>query len=40
MTRKTIGLTLAILAVPLLQGCFPLAVTGVAGAALMASNGR
>jgi len=40
MMRKMIGLTLVAAAMPLLQGCFPLAVTGVAGAALMASDRR
>ena len=40
MMRKMIGLALVAAAMPLLQGCFPLAVTGVAGAALMASDRR
>jgi osmotically-inducible protein OsmY len=40
MTRKFIGL-MAVLATSLLaQGCFPLAVTGVGAAALMASDRR
>ncbi len=38
--RKLIGLTLVATAMPLLQGCFPLAVTGVGAAALMASDRR
>ena len=38
MTRKLIGLGIA--AAVLLQGCFPLAVTGVGAAALMASDRR
>jgi osmotically-inducible protein OsmY len=40
MTRKLMGLTLAFAAASLLQGCFPLAVTGVGAAALMASDRR
>jgi osmotically-inducible protein OsmY len=40
MTRKLLGLTLLAAVVPLLQGCFPLAVGGVAGAALMANDRR
>jgi len=40
MMRKLIGLTLVAAAVTLLQGCFPLAVTGVGAAALMASDRR
>lgn len=37
MMRKMIGLTIA---AAMLQGCFPLAVTGVGAAALMASDRR
>ena len=40
MMRKLIGLTLAAAAIPLLQGCFPLAVTGVGAAAFVASDRR
>ena len=40
MMRKLIGLTLVAAAVPLLQGCFPLAVTGVGAAAMMVSDRR
>ena len=40
MIRKLVGLTLLVAAAPLLQGCFPLAVTGVGAAALMASDRR
>jgi len=40
MTRKLIGLTLVAAAAPFLQGCFPLAVTGVGAAALVASDRR
>jgi osmotically-inducible protein OsmY len=40
MIRKVIGFTLVATAMPLLQGCFPLAVTGVGAAAVMASDRR
>jgi osmotically-inducible protein OsmY len=40
MTRKFLGVLLVAAAVPALQGCFPLAVTGVGAAALMASDRR
>ena len=40
MMRKMIGLALVAAAMPLLQGCFPLAVTGVAAAGFMASDRR
>ena len=40
MTRKFIGLTAILVAATLLQGCFPLAVTGMGAAALMASDRR
>jgi osmotically-inducible protein OsmY len=41
MTRKLIGWGLAALALPLLQGCFPLAaVTGAGAAVLMADDRR
>ena len=40
MMRKMIGLTVLAAAMPLLQGCFPLAVTGVAAAGFMASDRR
>ena len=40
MMRKLIGLTLVATAMPLLQGCFPLAVTGVAAAGFIASDRR
>ena len=40
MTRKLLGLTIAAAALTALQGCFPLAVTGVGAAALMASDRR
>jgi osmotically-inducible protein OsmY len=40
MMRKMIGLTLAAAALAVLQGCFPLAVTGVGAAALMATDRR
>lgn len=40
MMRKLIGLVLIVAAAPLLQACFPLAVTGVGAAALMASDRR
>jgi osmotically-inducible protein OsmY len=38
--RKLLALTLIAAAVPLLQGCFPLAVTGMGGAAIMANDRR
>jgi osmotically-inducible protein OsmY len=40
MTRKILGLIVLASAVPVLQGCFPLAVTGVGAAAVMASDRR
>jgi osmotically-inducible protein OsmY len=40
MIRKLMSLTLLAAAMPLLQGCFPLAVTGVGAAAVMASDRR
>ena len=40
MMRKLIGLTLVAVAGSLLQGCFPLAVTGMGSAALIASDRR
>jgi osmotically-inducible protein OsmY len=40
MTRKLATITAAALAAALLQGCFPLAVTGVGTAALMATDRR
>ena len=40
MTRKLLGLTILVAALPALQGCFPLAVTGAAGAAIMANDRR
>jgi len=40
MTRKLLGITILAAALPALQGCFPLAVTGVGAAALMASDRR
>ena len=40
MIRKFAGLAVLAAAVPLLQGCFPLAVTGVSAAALMATDRR
>jgi osmotically-inducible protein OsmY len=40
MTRKLIGLLLLAMVVPLLQGCFPLAVAGVGAAGLMVSDRR
>ncbi len=40
MTRKLIGLVVVAAAMPLLQGCFPLAVTGVGAAALVAGDRR
>jgi osmotically-inducible protein OsmY len=40
MTRKLLGITILAAALPALQGCFPLAVSGVAGAAMMANDRR
>jgi osmotically-inducible protein OsmY len=40
MIRKVIGLVLVATAMPLLQGCFPLAVTGAAIGGLVASDRR
>ena len=40
MTRKFLGLIVLACAVPALQGCFPLAVTGVGAAAVMVSDRR
>ncbi len=40
MNRKLLSITTAALAAALLQGCFPLAVTGVGTAALMATDRR
>jgi osmotically-inducible protein OsmY len=40
MTRKILGLIVLASAVPVLQGCFPLAVTGVGAAAVMANDRR
>jgi osmotically-inducible protein OsmY len=40
MTRKILGLIVLASAVPVLQGCFPLAVTGVGAAAVMATDRR
>ena len=40
MIRKVIGLALVATAMPLLQGCFPLAVTGAAVGSLVASDRR
>jgi osmotically-inducible protein OsmY len=40
MIRKLAGLAVLAAAVPLLQACFPLAVTGVGAAALMATDRR
>lgn len=40
MTRSLVRLAVVALAVPLLQACFPLAVTGVGAAALMATDRR
>jgi osmotically-inducible protein OsmY len=40
MTRKLLGLIVLVGAVPALQGCFPLAVTGVGAAAVMVSDRR
>lgn len=40
MMRKLLGIAAIAAAVPVLQGCFPLAVTGVGAAAFMASDRR
>ena len=40
MIRKLAGVALLVTAVPLLQACFPLAVTGMGAAALMATDRR
>jgi osmotically-inducible protein OsmY len=40
MMRKLAGLALLVAAVPLLQACFPLAVTGAAAVSLMATDRR
>jgi osmotically-inducible protein OsmY len=40
MTRSLLRLAALALAIPLLQGCFPLAVTGMGAAALMATDRR
>ncbi len=40
MIRKLAGLAVVITAVPMLQGCFPLAVTGMGAAAIMATDRR
>jgi len=40
MIRKFAGLAVLVAAAPLLQACFPLAVTGVGAAALMATDRR
>lgn len=40
MKRKVLGLTALVAAATLLQGCFPLAVTGMGAAAIMASDRR
>ncbi|MEO7742840.1 MAG: BON domain-containing protein, partial [Usitatibacter sp.] len=40
MIRKLTGLTVLVAAVPMLQACFPLAVTGMGAAALMATDRR
>ena len=40
MTRKLLVLAIAFAALPALQGCFPLAVTGVGAAALVAGDRR
>jgi osmotically-inducible protein OsmY len=40
MIRKFAGLAVLVAAVPLLQACFPLAVTGVGAAALIATDRR
>ena len=40
MTRKSLTLVLVLAAAPLLQACFPLAVTGVGATALVATDRR
>jgi osmotically-inducible protein OsmY len=40
MTRKLLAIAIAAAALPALQGCFPLAVTGVGAAALVAGDRR
>jgi osmotically-inducible protein OsmY len=40
MMRKRLGILVLLAAAPLLQSCFPLAVTGVAAGALVASDRR
>jgi osmotically-inducible protein OsmY len=40
MMRRIAGLTALAVAMPLLQGCFPLAVTGMGAAAVMATDRR
>ena len=40
MIRKLAGLAVLVAAVPMLQACFPLAVTGMGAAALMATDRR
>ncbi len=40
MMRKRFGIVLVLAALPLVQGCFPLAVTGAGAAALMATDRR
>ena len=40
MIRKFAGLAVLVAAVPMLQACFPLAVTGMGAAALMAADRR
>jgi hypothetical protein len=40
MKRKLLALAIVAAALPALQGCFPLAITGVGAAALMASDRR
>lgn len=40
MTRKLLGAAAIAAAIPLLQGCFPLAMTGMGAAAVMASDRR
>ena len=40
MMRKLLGIAALAAAVPVLQGCFPLAVTGMGAAAVMATDRR
>jgi len=40
MMRRIAGLAALVVAMPILQGCFPLAVTGMGAAALMATDRR